>query len=125
VQIPFFGTTFIFAVAGGIATAAPPNIEAYLQSMDTTEVTFSGHIKYDERSLNDIPFTFYTADGNPFPVTVDAGRKTRERIEADCKNSSFMSSLKDFCKVEGIGTVEIRGSRIHLSIDEVTMLQKP
>ena len=97
----------------------------YLKSMNLAEVTFSGRIKYDETSIRNNPFTYYDAEGQAFAVTVDAGRKTRERIELDCENSSFMVGLKDLCNIEGTGTVEIRGSRIHLSIDTVTKLDKP
>jgi len=107
------------------ALAESPSLADYLRSMDLSEVTFSGRIKYDEKNINDIPFTYYNADGQPFAVTVDAGRKTRERIETECENSSFMVGLKDLCTIEGTGTVEIRGSRIHLSIDTVTNLDKP
>ncbi len=109
----------------GPAFADTPNIEDYLKSMDLTEVTFGGRIKYDEESLNDVPFTYYNAEGQPFAVTIDAGRKTRERIETECQSSSFVVRLKDLCTVEGNGTIEIRGSRIHLSVDEVTKLEQP
>lgn len=114
------------AVAGAArGFAEPQDFATYLNAMNLTEVTFAGYIKYDDRSLNDVDFTYYDVDGKPFPVTMDAGRKTREKVQADCAFSSIMFSLKDLCRVTGTGTVEIRGSRIHLSIDRVTGLDTP
>jgi len=46
-------------------------------------------------------------------------------IEEQCELSSFMVSLNDMCEISGSGTVEIRGSRIYLSIDEVERLSPP
>ncbi len=100
------------------------NLPDFLSSVDKTEVLFEGRIKYDKSALNDIDFTYYNEQGEPFPVTIDAGRKVRERIQAECENSSFMASLKDLCKIKGSGTVEIRGSRIYLSVDAMTSLSK-
>lgn len=93
----------------------------YLKSMDKTSVSFSGRIKY---SSTDDAFTYYDSNRNPFGVTVDAGRETRERIEQECDNPSFMVSYDDLCKVEGVGSVEIRGSRIYISVAEITSLGK-
>ena len=88
----------------------------YLDAMDRTEVLFSGRIKYDAREDR---FTFYDESRVPFGVTVDAGRDARERIEIDCKNSSFMASYSELCSISGSGTVEIRGSQIYISIETV------
>lgn len=94
----------------------------YLASMNRTEVTFSGRIKYDSHEDD---FTFYNEDREPFGVTVDAGREAREKIEQDCENSRWMISYKDMCTISGSGTVEIRGSRIYISIEAVEQLTKP
>lgn len=94
----------------------------YLGSMDRTEVLFSGRIKYDS-SEND--FTFYDENRERFGVTVDAGRDARERIETDCENSSFfMVTYSDLCTISGRGTVDIRGSRIYISIETVEHVGK-
>ena len=89
--------------------------------MDRTEVSFSGWIKYDRSEDN---FTFYNENRVFFGVTVDAGRDARERIETECENSSFMASYSDLCTISGSGTVEIRGSRIYISIETVDQLSK-
>ncbi|MFU8778469.1 hypothetical protein [Roseovarius autotrophicus] len=96
------------------ASADEFSLEEYLASMDRTAVQFSGRIKYDS---SDDSFTFYNADRDPFGVTVDAGRDVRERIEQECDNPSFMVSYSDLCTIVGRGTVEIRGSRVYISID--------
>lgn len=93
----------------------------YLASMDRTEVSFSGRIKYDNRESN---FTFYDENREPFSATIDAGRDAREQIETKCNNPSFMVSYSDLCTISGSGTVEIRGSRIYISIEAVTQLSE-
>lgn len=103
------------------ALAEPVQLGEYLDSMDRTEVIFSGRIKYDSREDN---FTFYDDNRDPFGVTVDAGRDARERIEAECDNPSFMVSYSDLCTISGIGTVEIRGSDVYISIEQVDQLSK-
>lgn len=103
------------------ALAEPVQLGEYLDSMDRTEVTFSGRIKYDSREDN---FTFYDDNRDPFGVTVDAGRDARERIETECDNPSFMVSYSDLCTISGIGTVEIRGSDVYISIEQVDQLSK-
>ena len=103
------------------ALAEPVQLGEYLDSMDRTEVMFSGRIKYDSREDN---FTFYDDNCDPFGVTVDAGRDARERIETECDNPSFMVSYSDLCTISGIGTVEIRGSDVYISIEQVDQLSK-
>lgn len=103
------------------ALAEPVQLGEYLDSMDRTEVMFSGRIKYDSREDN---FTFYDDNRDPFGVTVDAGRDARERIETECDNPSFMVSYSDLCTISGIGTVEIRGSDVYISIEQVDQLSK-
>lgn len=91
----------------------------YLNSMDRTEVTFSGRILYDTSDQN---FLFYNEDREPFGVTMDAGRDTRERVEAECSGITFTSSYDELCSISGSGTVEIRGSRVFISIEVVDQL---
>lgn len=101
--------------------ADPIPIHDYLETMDRTEVSFSGRIKYDSSGDS---FTFYNENCDPFGVTVDAGRDAREQIETECDNPSFMVSYSDLCAISGSGTVEIRGSRIYISIEAVDQLSK-
>lgn len=101
--------------------ADPIEINDYLETMDRTEISFSGRIKYDS---SEDSYTFYNKNRDPFGVTVDAGRDARERIETQCDNPSFMVSYSDLCTISGSGTVEIRGSRIYISIEAVDQLSK-
>lgn len=115
----------VFALAVSLApahaeTTAVP-LAKYLSTMDRAEVSFSGRIKYDSREDD---FTFYNENREPFGVTVDAGRDARELIEADCENSSFMVTYTDLCTISGSGTVEIRGSRVFISIETVETIGK-
>lgn len=113
----------IFALFwAGTAIAQDISLERYLSSMDRTEVTFSGRIKYNS---SEDDFTFYNESRDPFGVTVDAGRDARERIETECNNTSFMIAYDDLCSITGRGTVEIRGSRVFISLEEVDQLGKP
>lgn len=111
--------TCIFFASPVLAEPIPVN--DYLETMDRTEVNFSGRIKYDS---SEDSFTFYNENRDPFGVTVDAGRNTREQIETECDNPSFMVSYSDLCTISGSGTVEIRGSRIYISIETVEQLSK-
>lgn len=96
-------------------------LDQYLETMDRTAVSFSGRIKYDS---SEDAFTFYDENREWFGVTVDAGRDARERIETECENSSFMVSYSELCTISGTGTVEIRGSRILISIETVDQLSQ-
>lgn len=112
----------IFALAwAGTASAQEVSLESYLTSMDRTEVTFSGRIKYNS---SEDDFTFYDENRDPFGVTVDAGRDARERIENECNNTSFMVTYDDLCSIAGSGTIEIRGSRVFISVEQVDKLSK-
>ena len=106
-------------VCAGSASAQEVSLGSYLTSMDRTEVTFSGRIKYNS---SEDDFTFYDENREPFGVTVDAGRAARERIETECNNTSFMVSYDDLCSIDGSGTVEIRGSRVYISVEQVDQL---
>lgn len=97
------------------------SIRDYLATMDKTEVSFSGRIKYDN---SDGDFTFYDDNRDPFGVTIDAGRAARERIETECNEPGFIVSYSDLCTIKGSGTVEIKGSRIYISIEAVDQLGK-
>lgn len=115
--IHVFTLTLLSVPAFGEIHANP--LGDYLATMDRTEVQFSGRIRYDS-SQDD--FTFYDENREPFGVTVDAGRDAREQIETDCENSGFMVTYSDLCSISGSGTVEIRGSRIYISIETVEYL---
>ena len=91
----------------------------YLNTMDRTEVLFSGHIKYDGSYGRD-SFTFYDENHGDFRVIFDTGRDEREHIETNCEESSvILFSYSDLCTISGSGTIEIRGSRIYISIETV------
>lgn len=109
------------ALFGSPVLADPISIHDYLASMDRTEVSFSGRIKYDSREDN---FTFYDENREPFSATIDAGRNAREQIESKCDNPGFLVSYSDLCTISGSGTVEIRGSRIYISIESVNQLSE-
>lgn len=91
----------------------------YLASMDRTAVSFSGRIRYNTTERD---FTFYDENREPFGVTMDAGRDVRERVETECGSSSFMITYSELCTISGSGTVEIRGSRVFISIEVVDQL---
>lgn len=112
----------ILGVIGSTPVSAEPSLLSdFLAAMDRTAVRFSGGIKYDSSEEG---FTFYDENREPFGVTIDTGRDTRERIEAECEVASFMFSYSDLCTITGSGTVEIRGSRVFLSIEHVDQLDK-
>lgn len=114
-------SAFALSLTPAFAETNAVPLADYLGRMDRTEVLFSGRIKYDS---SEDDFTFYDENREPFGVTVDAGRDARERIETDCENSSFMVTYSDLCTISGSGTVEIRGSRIYISIETVNDLGK-
>lgn len=116
-RIALIVTTFLIGSPPALADTI--QLGDYLASMDRTEVTFSGLIKYDRY---DDDFTFYDENRDAFRVTVDAGRDTRERIQVECDNPSIMASYSDYCTVSGSGTVEIRGSSIYISIEQIDQL---
>ena len=104
--------------SGSVATAQEMPLGDYLASMDRAEITFSGQIQYNSRQDS---FTFYDQDLGLFPVTVDAGREVRERIEEECSKGPFFSRTNS-CKISGRGTVEIRGADIAISVETVDEL---
>lgn len=107
------------ALCAGPVFADTTELGDYLESMDRTEVTFSGRIKYDSREDS---FTFYDENRDLFRVTVDAGRDVRERIEEECDAPGMFISYAELCTITGSGTVEIRGSMIHISIAQLDQL---
>lgn len=109
------------AMIGSAVTAETTPLGDYLETMDRTDVSFSGRIKYDSSYDK---FTFYDESREPFGVTVDAGRDARERVETECNNTSIMASYSELCSVSGSGTIEIRGSRIFISIEQIDQLSK-
>jgi hypothetical protein len=104
--------------SGSVATAQEMPLGDYLASMDRAEITFSGQIQYNSRQDS---FTFYYQDLGLFPVTVDAGREVRERIEEECSKGPFFSRT-NACTMSGSGTVEIRGAEIAISVETVDEL---
>lgn len=104
----------------GAASAQDVSLDDYLLSMDRTKVTFSGSVGYN---TGEDKFTFYDANRDYFYVNMDAGRDARERIETECATTSW-GDRSDLCQVTGRGSVEIRGSRIYLSIETVEQLTK-
>ncbi len=119
-KIMFVSALALLSTPAFAETRAIP-LGEYLGTMNRAEVLFSGRIKYD--SIED-DFTFYDENREPFGVSIDAGRDARERIETDCENSSFMVTYSDLCAISGSGTVEIRGSRINISIETVEHVGK-
>lgn len=111
-------TASLLAFPGQAQTDAVPLAE-YLASMDRTAVSFSGRISYN---INERDFTFYDENRESFGVTMDAGRDVRERVETECGRSSFMITYSELCTISGSGTVEIRGSRVFISIEVVDQL---
>jgi hypothetical protein len=105
----------------GPAFADAIPLREYLQSMDHTEVSFSGLIGYEKRRDN---FMYFDENKNAFGVTVDAGRAVREKIQTQCELSSISASYSDFCKISGSGSIEMRGANIHISISAVELLEK-
>lgn len=117
------GAIIAFSLAGMIVAtesqAQSISLPDYLASMDKTKVHFEGRIKYDSSDDN---FTFFNEQQEGFGVTIDAGRETREKVQAKCDNPSFMVSYSDLCTISGNGTVEVRGSTIRISIEGITKL---
>lgn len=103
------------------AAANPIQLSEYLASMDKAEVRFSGRIRYNSREDD---FTFYDNNRDPFGVTMDAGRDARERIEEMCDNPSFVVTYSELCTISGVGTIEIRGSQVYISIEHVDQLSQ-
>lgn len=110
-----------------LAMAAPVMADVidlgdYLASMDRAPVQLTGYIRYD---ASERIFTFYDENRRAFGATVDAGRDQRERIENSCENSRFLVSVTDLCRISGGGTIEIDGSSIRISIEQVDELIPP
>jgi hypothetical protein len=112
-------TTTLAMLFGPHALADTVPLAQYLSSVDRSEITFSGRIRYNS---SDRDFTFYNEDREPFGVTMDTGRDIREKVETECAGSGFMFSFSELCTISGSGTVEIRGSRIFISVVSVDHL---
>ncbi len=93
----------------------------YIEQVDNTEVTFSGAARYDPQEDT---FTFYDENRNRYLMTMDAGRKARELVQQTCENRGFSFSYSELCSFEANGTIEIRGGRLQLSVDEVLNVAK-
>ena len=55
---------------------------------------------------------------------MDAGRDARERVEQECETHRFGWVYSELCTLECRGTVEIRGSGIFISVEEVIQFGK-
>ncbi|MBC7132317.1 MAG: hypothetical protein H5U16_04315 [Roseovarius sp.] len=115
--------TLCGACLTGAGSATAETFEEYLASMDRKPVAFNGKIFYNDRSINDSNFRFYSTSGQFFTATMDAGREIRERIEDECRNDSILVDTDELCSITGSGSVEIRGSNIRLSIESVENLE--
>lgn len=102
----------------GAGSANAETFEEYLASMDRKPVTFMGKVFFTDNN-----FRFYSASGEFFTATMDAGREIRERIEDECREASFMIDTDKLCSITGSGSVEIRGNDIRLSIEAVESLE--
>jgi len=71
----FLSAAAILASTASLSSAQSGSLSEYLADMNLTSVSFSGHIKYDKSSRGDVDYAFYDSEGNPFPVSLDAGRK--------------------------------------------------
>ena len=105
--------------SGSVAAQELATLEEFLASIDRTPVSVEGRIKYDERE-ND--FVFYNLRRQFFHASIDAGRATRERIEDECTAPQFLATFDDLCTISAIGSVEVRGGRVLISIEEVFAL---
>lgn len=111
---------FLFGMPG-VAYAQVPTLQEYLSQMDRTEVTFSGQIQYrDDRG----DFFYTDPAGDWFGVIIDAGRDVRERLENECLASDNLFDPPPPCNIVALGTVEIRGDSIVLSLSELTSLER-
>ena len=110
----------LMGLAGAAQSDEPMTLEAFTKSVDRTPVKVTGHIGY-----NDGDFNFYDKNGDGFGVSLDAGRDAREAIEEQCKSGMILIRKSDLCAIEAVGTVEIRGARVFISIDKVQSLTPP
>lgn len=110
--------TLCGACLAGVGSANAETFEEFLASMDRKPVTFTGKIFFTDSN-----FRFYSTSGEFFTVTMDAGREIRERIEDECRETSFMIDGDKLCSITGSGSVEIRGSDIRLSIEAIENLE--
>ena len=113
-------TAMVVAVYGLLSTLASAQdvqkIGDYLSKVNYAYVSFEGEISYDK--MED---TFrLSIDEEWFSAVLDAGRETREQIQASCAGESSFD-IK-WCAVTGEGTVEIRGADIWISIEKVLKL---
>lgn len=108
---------FILFLATPAHAADRMPLNDYLQSMDHTQVSFSGYFRSDPDYNSS--FYFYNEEGDSFRAIMDAGRETRELVQETCSHRGGYFSLKDLCQITGNGSIEVDGSDLILSIDEV------
>lgn len=108
---------FCLPMAAGLASANEEQhipLQQYLDSMNYQKVTVEGglFVRGFEKEVN------ASINDGVFPVALDTGRQMRERVEKECSVSGFGD---EFCDFSGKGTIELRGSRIWISLEEVTL----
>lgn len=102
-------TVILIGVMAGPALVETHSLNDYLAEMDYTEVSFSGVIVYDPFRRGG-EYGLRLDAGGYFGLQMDSGREDREWVESNCE---------DGCQVSGRGTVEIRGSSIDISVEEL------
>lgn len=117
--------TFVLAALSYLpsqACADPVALEEYITDLDRTEVTFEGYIRYDK---SEDRYSFYNLQRENFPAVFDAGRSAREKVQETCEENGFLIYVENLCSITGAGSIEIRGSQVWISIEEVTSLEAP
>ncbi len=100
--------------------AQETDLQTYIASLNYTAVSISGKAGFI--GDRDREYIFRDENGHFFEMKMDSGRQDREEIKTKCKVNSFMVSSGKLCDFKARGTVEIEGSRILLSIEEVLAL---
>lgn len=110
----FFITLALFVMP--VSAQEKQKIIDYLDEVNYQSVSFEGEITYDKSE----DIFRVIINGNWFSAVLDAGRETRELIQEACLSNSMFNL--NWCKAVGDGTIEIRGSNIWLSIENVKLL---
>ena len=106
-----------------VSYAQPLPLNDAIDVLIGTEISIFGKIGYSSQTLLPQNFAFIDKNNSVFGVVMDAGRATREQIQAQCEEElDFILGLEDFCTIEATGILMIEGSSIVISIDEVLSL---
>lgn len=106
------------AMLAAPATAEPVRLLTYLESMNYAAVELDGDAGFT--GDRDREFIFRSANGDYFELRMDSGRSDREKLMANCKVNAFFIEPRDLCEFHAKGTVEIDGSRIVISVEDVS-----